>query len=193
MVGRELGEQFPRRAPHLGGERLRLENFSVFPHGFSKTARRSTASRSRCAPAKFSASAGLQGSGASELFSRPVRRLRLGHTAARCSWTEKKFDFTSPRQAIDSGVALLTNDRKASGLVLSLSIIANATLAGLPALSPGGWRRPARERAAAEKITSLLRLRAASLDLEAGTLSGGNQQKVAVAKWLQIRPRLTAA
>src|SRR5208337_441753 len=55
---------------------------------------------------------------------------------------------------------------------------------------PAGWRRPAREHAAAEKITALLRLRAASLEAETGTLSGGNQQKVALAKWLQIRPRL---
>ena len=85
---------------------------------------------------------------------------------------------------------MLTNDRKASGLVLSLSIIANATLAGLPELSPAGWRRSAREREAAGRVTSLLRLRAASLDVEAGTLSGGNQQKVALAKWLQIRPKL---
>src|SRR5208282_3654523 len=79
---------------------------------------------------------------------------------------------------------------KATGLVLSLSIIANATLAGLRPLSPGGWRRPALEREAAEALTGPMRLRAASLDVEAGTLSGGNQQKVALAKWLQIRPRL---
>jgi ABC-type sugar transport system ATPase subunit len=87
-------------------------------------------------------------------------------------------------------VALLTNDRKATGLVLSLSIAANATLAGLPGLSPGGWRRPDREREAAATATGPMRLRAATLDLEAGALSGGNQQKVALAKWLGIRPKL---
>jgi ribose transport system ATP-binding protein len=102
----------------------------------------------------------------------------------------EKVNFTTPRQAIESGVGLLTNDRKASGLVLSLSIIANVTLAGLGAFSPRGWLRPALERAAAEKIKSTMQLRAASLDLEVNLLSGGNQQKVAISKWLEIQPRL---
>jgi ribose transport system ATP-binding protein len=84
----------------------------------------------------------------------------------------------------------LTNDRKGTGLVLSMSVCANATLAGLRTLSPGGWRRPGRERAAALSTTNRLRLRAPSLELEVDRLSGGNQQKVALAKWLQIQPRL---
>src|SRR5262249_20833356 len=78
----------------------------------------------------------------------------------------------------------------ATGLVLSLSIIANATLAALPELSPAGWLRPERERQATENVTTPMRLRAASLEQEVGLLSGGNQQKVALAKWLQIRPRV---
>jgi ABC-type sugar transport system ATPase subunit len=102
--------------------------------------------------------------------------------------TERRF--ASPRQAIESGVALLTNDRKATGLVLSLSIVANATLAALRELSPGGWRQPAREYTAAQQTVSPMQLRAASLDLEVSALSGGNQQKVALAKWLQIRPKV---
>jgi ABC-type sugar transport system ATPase subunit len=96
----------------------------------------------------------------------------------------------TPWQAITNGVALLTNDRKATGLVLSQSITANATLADLFRLSPRGWRRAATEQAAAQTTAGLLRLRAASLDMEVGALSGGNQQKVALAKWLQTRPKL---
>jgi len=188
MVGRELGEQFPRRVPHSGGERLRLENFSVFPTGFSARPAVNQISLSARA-GEVVGIGGLQGSGASELF--------LGlfgaygsRTSGAAQMDGRPCRFASPRQAIGSGVALLTNDRKATGLVLSLSVAANATLAGLPALSPGGWRSPARERAAAEKMTGPMRLRAASLDAEAGTLSGGNQQKVALAKSLQTRPRL---
>jgi ABC-type sugar transport system ATPase subunit len=188
MVGRDLGEQFPRRAPHPGPERMRLENFSVFSAGFS--ARPAAAGVSLTVRAgEVLGLGGLQGSGASELL--------LGLFGAYGAATRGRFflenaerRFTSPRQAIEAGVALLTNDRKATGLVLSLSIIANATLAGLRPLSPGGWRRPARERLAAEALTGPMRLRAASLDSEVGALSGGNQQKVALAKWLQTRPRL---
>ena len=114
----------------------------------------------------------------------------VGPTRGQVWLDGQPIRFSSPRQAIESGVALLTNDRKATGLVLSLSIIANSTLAGLRQLSPAGWRRPGRERTATEQTTTPMRLRAASLELEVGALSGGNQQKVALAKWLQTRPRL---
>ena len=188
MVGRELGEQFPRHTPHPGQERLELENFSVFPDGFSRKPAVQNVSLSVRA-GEILGLGGLQGSGASELF----LGLFGGYGAAtrgRAKLDGKEIHFFSPRQAIESGVALLTNDRKATGLVLSLSITANVTLAGLRGLSSAGWRHPARERAAAEKSTSRMRLRTASLDLDAGTLSGGNQQKVALAKWFQTRPRL---
>ncbi|HVU28281.1 MAG TPA: sugar ABC transporter ATP-binding protein [Verrucomicrobiae bacterium] len=188
MVGREIGEQFPRHAPHLGEERLRLENFSVFPVGFSQRAAAQKVSLTVRA-GEILGIGGLQGSGASELF-HGLFGAYGSATRGAIYLDGKKVNFKSPRQAIESGVALLTNDRKATGLVLPLSIIANATLAGLRELSPGGWRRAAREREATERITSLMKLRAASLDLEVGALSGGNQQKVAIAKWLQTRPKL---
>lgn len=188
MVGRELGEQFPRRISNPGAERLRLENFSVFPSGFSALPAVNCISLSLRA-GEVVGIGGLQGSGASELF--------LGLFGAYGSRTSGAAEiegrparFGSPRKAIASGVALLTNDRKATGLVLSLSVTANATLAALPALSPGGWRSPARERAAAGKTTGPMHLRASSLDAETGTLSGGNQQKVALAKSLQTKPRV---
>ncbi len=71
--------------------------------------------------------------------------------------------LTSPREAIESGPALLSNDRKATGVVLSQSIIANAALAGLREFSFAGWRLPTGERTAAEQTASPMRLRAASL------------------------------
>jgi ABC-type sugar transport system ATPase subunit len=188
MVGRELAEQSPRRATKLGDELLRLENFSVFPSGLSTRPAVENISLSVRA-GEVVGLAGLQGSGASELF------LGLfgayGHaTSGRMFLKNAERRFSSPREAIASGIALLTNDRKTTGLVLSMSVCANATLAGLPELSPGGWRSPSRERAAAEALTAPMRLRAASLDIEAGALSGGNQQKVALAKCLQTRPQL---
>jgi ABC-type sugar transport system ATPase subunit len=188
MVGRELGEQFPRRVPHPGKERLRLENFSVFPSGFSAWPAVRDISLSVRA-GEVVGIGGLQGSGASELF-----LALFGAYGARTSGVAnldgKPARFASPRKAISSGIALLTNDRKATGLVLSLSVTANATLAGLPALSTCGWRNLARERAAARETTGPMHLRASSLDAEVGTLSGGNQQKVALAKSLQTRPSL---
>jgi ribose transport system ATP-binding protein len=188
MVGRDLGEQFPRRAQHLGAERLRLENFSVFSSGFSSRPAATDISLSVRA-GEVLGLGGLQGSGASELML-GVFGAYGAATRGRLFLENTEQRFTAPRQAINAGVALLTNDRKATGLILSLSIIANTTLAGLRALSPGGWRRPVRERQATEAVVAPMRLRAASMESEVVTLSGGNQQKVALAKCLQTQPRL---
>jgi ABC-type sugar transport system ATPase subunit len=188
MVGREMEQQFPRHTPHLGAERLRLKDFSVL------TARRG----GRLAVERVSLSvrageilgvAGLQGSGASELFAGLFGA--YGPMVHGEAWLDgAPLEMVSTGRAIRQGMAHLTNDRKATGLVLPLSIIANATLADLPRLSPGGWRHPGREAAAAQRHAATLALRAATLDMEVGALSGGNQQKVALAKWLQTEPKL---
>jgi ABC-type sugar transport system ATPase subunit len=188
MVGREVGEQFPRHASHVGADRLRLEAFSVWPRGRAERASVDAASFDVQA-GEIVGVGGLQGSGASDLFAGLFGA--YGANVGGQAWLDgRPLEIASPRRAIDQGLAWLTNDRKATGLVLSLSIIANATLAALPRLSPLGWRNPDRERAATRELGSTLALRAASLDLEVGLLSGGNQQKIALAKWLQTRPRL---
>lgn len=188
MVGREVEESVPRRAPARGAERLKLENVYVFPKGLSESPAVQNVSLSLHA-GEILGVAGLQGSGASELF-RGIFGDYGSATRGDIHLDGKKISFASPRRAIDAGVALLTNDRKASGLVLSMSVAANATLAGLRELSPGGWLRADRERIAVEASTGPMKLRAASLEIEVGALSGGNQQKVAIAKWLQIHPRV---
>jgi ABC-type sugar transport system ATPase subunit len=188
MVGRDLGEQFPRHAARAGSERLRVEGFSVFPAGRDRRPTVENVSL-RVRAGEILGLAGLQGSGASDLltglfggFGRRTRgEVRLdGETA----------HLASPRDAIAAGVGLVTSDRKAAGLVLPLSIVANATLAGLDALSPGGWRRPSREREAAEEALRPFGVRVPSLEQEVATLSGGNQQKVVLARWRLTRPRL---
>lgn len=188
MVGRELESQFPRHAPHVGVERLRLEHFSVVVP--QRTGRPVVDDVSLAVRAgEIVGVAGLQGSGNSDLF-----RGLFGGYGRRVRGTAllngRPLEIRTPRRAIEQGVALLTNDRKASGLVLSLSITANATLAELPRLSPGGWRHPVRETAVAKALGDSLALRAASLEMEVGMLSGGNQQKVALAKWLAIGPQV---
>lgn len=188
LVGREIEEQFPRHAAMPGQERLRLNGFSVLGQG----------DRTRPAIADISLSVrageivgigGLQGSGASELFMGLFGA--YGPKVRGEAWLDgRPLRIRSPSAAISQGVALLTNDRKATGLVLPMSITANATLADLRRLCRMGWRRPMREGAAAASICEQVSLRAASLDMEVEWLSGGNQQKVALAKWLQTRPRL---
>jgi ABC-type sugar transport system ATPase subunit len=188
MVGRAVGEQFPRHTPRIGTERLRLAGFGVLDRRHKDRLAVDGVSL-QVRAGEILGLGGLQGSGASELFWGLFGA--YGRNVLGQAWlNQQPLRISSPQTAIQQGVALLTNDRKANGLVLPLTIVANATLAGLKELSPYGWRRPSREWAATHTQTQSLSLRAASLEMEVGALSGGNQQKVALAKWLQTRPQL---
>ncbi len=187
MVGREVEALFPRHVPRPGDERLRLEEFSVPARRGRAWAVRDVSLRIRAG--EIVGVGGLQGSGNSDLFL-GLFGGRGARVRGRAFLDGRPLEIRSPPRAIRQGVALLTNDRKATGLVLPLSIAANATLADLPRLAPRGWRRPRREMEATRALAESLSIRAASLDMEVGLLSGGNQQKVALGKWLQTGPRL---
>jgi ABC-type sugar transport system ATPase subunit len=133
--------------------------------------------------------AGLHGSGNSDLlmglFGAYGRR-----TKGTILLDGRPYRPTTPRRAIDRGLALVTNDRQGTGLVLSMGVAANATLASLPRVSPWGLMLAPRELRLADETTRSLRLRAASLRQSVSTLSGGNQQKVVLAKWINTQPRV---
>ncbi|WP_418062414.1 sugar ABC transporter ATP-binding protein [Pimelobacter simplex] len=102
----------------------------------------------------------------------------------------RQVSLTSPRTAMDAGIALVPEDRKRAGLVLSMSVQENLAMASLSRRARWGIRRPAPESAATARIARELSVKAASLDVAAGTLSGGNQQKIAIGKWLLNDPRV---
>jgi rhamnose transport system ATP-binding protein len=102
-----------------------------------------------------------------------------------------RVSVTSPRDAMALGIAYSTEDRRQLGLVMPLSIAANVSLPSLPRfLSPGGMVRRAEERATAEAFRQRLSIRAPSVDTPAASLSGGNQQKVVISKWLETNPKV---
>jgi ABC-type sugar transport system ATPase subunit len=187
MVGREVDQQFPRHETRPGEERLRVEDFVVLSD--DRHARPVVDGvRLSVRAGEILGIGGLQGSGASQLLWGLFGA--CGKRARGRLWLDgQPVHVTRPRQAIDRGVAMLTNDRKATGLVLSMSVVANATLADL-GLAWGGWRNPLRELEATRVLSETLNLRAASLGMDVGELSGGNQQKVALAKWLQTDPQV---
>lgn len=188
MVGRQMDDQFPRHASRPGPPRLQVENLTVWPHGRDRKAAVEGISFTLHA-GEIVGVAGLQGSGASDLLGGLFGA--FGSAVEGRAWLDGcALEIAAPRRAIEQGLAWLTNDRKATGLVLPLSIIANTTLADLRRLTPGGWRSPVREAALAREQGARLSLRAASLSMEVGYLSGGNQQKVVLAKWLLTRPRV---
>ncbi|MGH7523583.1 MAG: sugar ABC transporter ATP-binding protein [Gemmatimonadales bacterium] len=175
MIGRRLEQYFPahqRQAP--GDEMLRLDHLSS-PGRFSDI---SFALRA----GEVVGVAGLVGAGRSELaqalFGLDPRA--TGQITVRGA----PVAMRSPRDALASGIGLVPEDRKRQGLVLSMLSRENVTLPILERLSRGGWISRVRERALAREQLDRLQVRSSALETATMTLSGGNQQKVVLAKWL---------
>jgi ribose transport system ATP-binding protein len=128
--------------------------------------------------------AGLIGSGRTELL-----RMIFGADQADCGQVfvgdnTSATDLSSPKAAVAAGIAMVTEDRKGQGLLLRQSIAVNTTLARLDAVSTGGWLDQERETAIADDYIGKLGVRSRDSGQAVGELSGGNQQKVVIARWL---------
>ncbi|MFY7953940.1 MAG: sugar ABC transporter ATP-binding protein, partial [Armatimonadaceae bacterium] len=167
MVGRDLSDFYPRAIVEPGLERLRVD----LP-GVSFVAR----------AGEVLGIAGLTGSGRSRLL-----RTLFGMQKATGSVALDGAPLpigSGPRAAIRRGVGLLTEDRKKTGLALALPVRHNITLAALQKIAPGPWMRHARDREAAAAQVQALRVKTSSTETPVGTLSGGNQQKVVLGRWI---------
>lgn len=180
MVGRELGERFPKREATIGKEILKVEDLSSIKgiHGISFTLHEG----------EILGIAGLMGAGRTEL-------VRAIFGADRSSGGTLYLDgnaikITSPRDAIRHGIALVTEDRKMEGLVLPLSVRENLSLPNLGQLSRASFVMKSTEEAFITKMIKDLNIKAASPEQEVRSLSGGNQQKIVIGKWLGIMPRI---
>jgi ABC-type sugar transport system ATPase subunit len=181
MIGRSLGEYFPK---HLHGapgkELLRVEGLSSEPHfrDISLTLR----------AGEVVGMAGLVGAGRSEI----ARALfGLDPRATGQVWIDGAAGLPrSPAAAMHAGVALVPEDRKRQGLVLSMSALANTTLPTLLTLSRLTFIRHRAERGVARAYFDRLRVRLSALDALAAGLSGGTQQKLVLAKWLAAKCRI---
>ncbi|MBZ5496070.1 MAG: sugar ABC transporter ATP-binding protein [Acidobacteriia bacterium] len=192
MIGRELGTRFPSRPPTPGKERLRVEHFSVGrpgtspPHGGRWLARDvSFALRS----GEVLGIAGLQGSGNSALLA-GLFGARPEAVKGNVYLDGSYFPVRSPEWSIRHGLAHLTSDRKGTGLILGLDVAKNISLASLRSISRWGVLQTKKEREMAERQVKSLAIRGASLAQEVQNLSGGNQQKVLLAKWIETQPRV---
>jgi ribose transport system ATP-binding protein len=175
MVGRKLEAEFPRRQPRIGEERLVARHLQREPAvaGVSLAVRRG----------EIVGLAGLVGAGRTELA-----RLLFGADsmdAGSVSLDGRLLRLRSPRQAIREGICLLTEDRKSQGLVLSLSARENFALPNLPRLARLGFVARRREERAFDRYVRSLRIKMSHAEQRARNLSGGNQQKVVLAKWLE--------
>jgi ABC-type sugar transport system ATPase subunit len=178
MIGRRLEQYFPAHERHAAGDVvLQVEHFSS-PGKFADISFSLRAG-------EVVGVAGLVGAGRSELA-----QALFGLDAQATGAIEvhgRTVNMRSPRDALANGIGLVPEDRKRQGLVLSMLSRENVTLPILERLSTWSWIGASRERSLAGEQLQHLQVRASALETAAMTLSGGNQQKVVLAKWLAAR------
>ncbi len=181
MIGRPLGQYFGDHSRVAAGEELlRVEGLSS-PRRFHDV----TFSLRR---GEVLGLAGLVGAGRSE-----VAQAIFGldpEATGRVRVRGDEVTIGSPREAMEHGVGLVPEDRKKQGLVLGMASRENTTLASLGSLAVRGWIDRNRERDMAASYFERLRVRANVMDVPAVTLSGGNQQKLVIAKWLAAQSEI---
>ena len=181
MVGRELDAVFPKREIPLGDTALSVNNLSNARAGVrsvSLSVRRG----------EILGLAGLVGSGRTQLA-----ETIFGLTPAEegeITIDGRVIRIQSPADAIRAGIGYVPEDRRQHGVVLDMSVASNASLANLPSVSARGLIQRRAESSAAQKYVDSLRIKTSSVVADVGSLSGGNQQKVALARWLATQPSI---
>jgi ribose transport system ATP-binding protein len=174
MVGRELKDEFPKETFERGAERLRVEGLTR--HGAFSNVSFAT----HCG--EIVALTGLVGAGRTEVARAIFGADRID--GGQIHLDGKPVAVRSPQDAIRQGIGLLTEDRKGQGLVLGMTVRENTTLANLRSLVKFLFVNRREERSVTEKYVRELQIKTPSIEQVVQNLSGGNQQKVVLAKWL---------
>lgn len=181
MVGRELDAVFPKREVPIGDTRLEITHLSNTRAGIQRVSlsiRRG----------EILGIAGLVGSGRTQLA-----ETIFGVTPAddgEIAVDGALVRIASPADAIRAGIAYVPEDRRQHGVMLDMSVAANASLASLHSVSTRGLIRSHVEATRAGEYVERLGIKTSSVEAEVGSLSGGNQQKVALARWLATKPSI---
>ncbi|NUT99201.1 MAG: ATP-binding cassette domain-containing protein [Saccharothrix sp.] len=187
MVGRDLEHRFPPREPDIGDEVLRIEDWTVHSpvqpdrvvvSGASLTLRRG----------EIVGLAGLMGAGRTELAMSVFGRSYGVRISGRIVKDGREIHLRTVRDAIRHGIAYVSEDRKRYGLNLIEDIKRNISAAALPRLATRGWVQEGEEFSVAERFRRSLNIKAPDVVTPVSALSGGNQQKVVLAKWMQTDP-----
>jgi ABC-type sugar transport system ATPase subunit len=180
MVGRSLTSIFPKREVPIGETALEVRGFrndAVGLHGISLSVREG----------EILGVAGLVGSGRTE-FARTLFGLTPSDSKIILRGVPVHVD--SPECAINLGIGYLPEDRRQHGVVLEMNVASNVSMASLKSVSRWGLIDREKEACLGSHYIHNLKIKTPGVSAEVGTLSGGNQQKVAFARWLAIKPRI---
>ncbi|MDI9422274.1 MAG: sugar ABC transporter ATP-binding protein [Bacillota bacterium] len=187
MVGRELTNQYPTRTKKIGDITFQVKEWTVARPGESTPVVKDISFDLR--QGEILGISGLMGSGRTELvqsiFGEYGRRL-----SGELLLGGEPIEIRSSQDAIHHGLALLTEDRKGTSLVLKHSVLTNATLPSLPDLVNWSIIDSNKELAVAYHYQEKLQIKTPTIHALVNSLSGGNQQKVALAKWLMTEPKI---
>ena len=189
MVGREIDDIFPKRPKYSGGEVvLETTRLNSFDHSLNRYIVKDSNIKIR--KGEVVGIAGLMGAGRTELahsiFGNPKNYKITGSTIV----FGKPEKLTSPKKAIEQGIAYVSEDRKNNGLILEENISQNITISSLKKISRMGVINYTNQNLQAEKYVRDLNIKTPSILQKLKNLSGGNQQKVQVGKWLFADPKI---
>ncbi|MBR4947730.1 MAG: sugar ABC transporter ATP-binding protein [Clostridiales bacterium] len=188
MVGREITDRFPKRHDvEIGDVMMEVDNWTVYHPEFSERKVVDDVSIN-VRSGEVVGIYGLMGAGRTELAMSIFGRSYGIGISGDLKLKGKKVTLKSPKKAIEAGLAYVTEDRKGNGLVLSNSILRNTTLANLAGVSRATFIDKDKEYEVAQEYVEKLRTKTPSVDQLVGNLSGGNQQKVLLAKWMFADP-----
>ncbi len=188
MVGREVGDIFPETTHDFGEIALEVKNITAYdPDVSTKKLVDNVSFHVR--KGEVLGISGLMGAGRSELLM-SIFGAWNGNHSGEVIVEGREVSINKPADAIKNGIGFVTEDRKRFGLILDQTILNNMTLAGLKKISGAFLTNRSRETVAAQTLMKSLHVKANSPITITGTLSGGNQQKVVLGKWLLTNPKV---
>jgi D-xylose transport system ATP-binding protein len=188
MVGREITEMYPRQERKIGDVVLEVQDMTLHDPLVEEKLVVNNVSFSLRA-GEIAGMYGLMGAGRTELVM-GIFGAWPGARSGNVSVWGKPVEIDSPRAAMNLGIGLLTEDRKQLGLFLDKSVMMNLTIANLLPLSRNGVINEESEKKTAKKYSAQLSIKTPSVDTVVENLSGGNQQKVIVGRWLAAESKI---
>ena len=189
MVGRELSDRFPKREPHIGEVKMEIKNWNVY-HPLYKERKVVDNVNLYVKKGEVLGISGLMGAGRTELAMSVFGKSYGENITGQTLIDGKEVHLNNVSQAIKNGLAYVTEDRKGNGLILSNPIKINTTLANLDEVSNRKVIDKHKEYSVAVEYKEKLKTKCPTVEQNVGNLSGGNQQKVLLAKWMFADPEI---